>query len=153
MRHFPVDYLAGEDVYMAYKKAADDAGLVIAEVGVWRNTLAADPAEREKWIEYAIGQLKMAEKIGAICCVNVDRSAFGVHLDAINMITSPQRYFFNDDFLRECFTKLGPWIVSCHLKDILLKQEYNPEMPFIIEHLVTDEEYIQSINYVQNLIK
>lgn len=243
--NFPVDYLAGEDVYMAYKKAADDAGLVIAEVGVWRNTLAADPAEREKWIEYAIGQLKMAEKIGAICCVNVvgtpygprwdggyrdnfsqeawedavqmiqrvidavqpthtkfciesmpwmipsspdeyvrlvrdvDRSAFGVHLDAINMITSPQRYFFNDDFLRECFTKLGPWIVSCHLKDILLKQEYtfqlqecapgagtldiplylrlaqeyNPEMPFIIEHLVTDEEYIQSINYVQNLIK
>lgn len=151
--NFPVDYLAGEDVYMAYKKAADDAGLVIAEVGVWRNTLAADPAEREKWIEYAIGQLKMAEKIGAICCVNVDRSAFGVHLGAINMITSPQRYFFNDDFLRECFTKLGPWIVSCHLKDILLKQEYNPEMPFIIEHLVTDEEYIQSINYVQNLIK
>lgn len=95
----------------------------------------------------------MTQKIGAICCVNVDRSAFGVHLDAINMITSPQRYFFNDDFLRECFTKLGPWIVSCHLKDILLKQEYNPEMPFIIEHLVTDEEYIQSINYVQNLIK
>lgn len=104
--NFPVDYLAGEDVYMAYKKAADDAGLVIAEVGVWRN-----------------------------------------------MITSPQRYFYNDDFLRECFTKLGPWIVSCHLKDILLKQEYNPEMPFIIEHLVTDEEYIQSINYVQNLMK
>lgn len=243
--NFPVDYLAGEDVYMAYKKAADEAGLVIAEVGVWRNTLAADPAEREKWIEYAIGQLKMAEKIGAVCCVNVvgtpygprwdggyrgnftqeawedavrmiqrvidavnpkhtkfciesmpwmipsgpdeyvklvrdvNRSAFGVHLDAVNMITSPQRYFFNDDFLRECFDKLGPWIVSCHLKDILLKQEYtfqlqecapgagtldiplylrlaqkyNPEMPFIIEHLVTDDEYIESIKYVQDLMK
>ena len=63
--NFPVDYLAGEDVYMAYKRAADEAGLVIAEVGIWRNTLAADPAEREKWIEYAIGQLRMAEQIGA----------------------------------------------------------------------------------------
>ena len=189
--NFPVDYLAGEDVYMAYKQAADEAGLVIAEVGVWRNTLAADPDEREKWIEYAIGQLKMAEKIGAVCCVNVVgtpygprwdggyRGSFGVHLDAVNMITSPQRYFFNDDFLRECFDKLGPWIVSCHLKDILLKQEYtfqlqecapgagtldiplflklaqeyNPGMPFIIEHLVTDEEYIESVRYVQGLIK
>ncbi len=243
--NFPVDYLAGEDVYMAYKQAADEAGLVIAEVGIWRNTLAANPVEREKWIEYAIGQLKMAEKIGAVCCVNVvgtpygprwdggyrgnftdeawteavqmiqriidavnpvhtkfciesmpwmipsgpdeyvklvhhvNRTAFGVHLDAINMITSPQRYFFNDDFLRECFEKLGPWIVSCHLKDILLKQEYtfqlqecapgagtldiplylrlaqeyNPEMPFIIEHLVTDEEYVESIRFVQELMK
>lgn len=41
--NFPVDYLSGESCYMAYKQAADAAGLVIAEVGVWRNTLAADP--------------------------------------------------------------------------------------------------------------
>ena len=67
--NFPVDYLAGEETYMAYKEEADKAGLVIAEVGVWRNTLAADPAERAKWIDYAIGQLRMADQIGAICCV------------------------------------------------------------------------------------
>lgn len=40
---FPVDHLSGEDTIMAYKHAADEAGLQIAEVGVWRNTLAADP--------------------------------------------------------------------------------------------------------------
>lgn len=239
--NFPVSYLEGEDKYMAYKKAADAAGLSIAEVGIWRNTLAADPAEREKWIQYAIGQLQMAEQIGATCCVNVvgtpygprwdggyrgnfsselwadavkmirriidsvkprytkfciesmpwmipsspdeclrlledvDRAEFATHLDVVNMITSPQRFFFNDDFLRECFSKLKGTICSCHLKDIKLKEEYtfqleesacgdgsldlelyaslasaeNPCMPMIIEHLETDQEYFDSIDYVK----
>ena len=239
--NFPVTYLEGEDKYMAYKKAADAAGLSISEVGIWRNTLAADPAERAKWIEYSIGQLQMAEEIGATCCVNVvgtpygprrdggyrgnfsselwadavkmirqiidavkprhtkfciesmpwmipsspdeclrlledvDRPEFATHLDVVNMITSPQRFFFNDDFLRECFSKLKGTIVSCHLKDIKLKEEYtfqleesacgegsldlelyaslasaeNPHMPMIIEHLVTDQEYFDSIEYVR----
>ena len=40
--NFPIDFTAGQDVYMAYKQAADRAGLAIAEVGVWRNTLASD---------------------------------------------------------------------------------------------------------------
>ena len=239
--NFPVSYLEGEEKYMAYKKAADAAGLSISEVGIWRNTLAADPAERAKWIEYAIGQLQMAEEIGATCCVNVvgtpcgprwdggyrgnfsaeiwaeavrmirqiidavkprhtkfciesmpwmipsspdeslrlledvDRAEFATHLDVVNMITSPQRFFFNDDFLRECFSKLKGTIVSCHLKDIKLKEEYtfqleesacgegsldlelyaslasaeNPFMPMIIEHLETDQEYFDSVEYVK----
>ena len=243
--NFPVDYLAGEDTYMAYKKAADDAGLQIAEVGIWRNTLAADKEERKKWINYAIEQLRMADRIGSICCVNVvgtpygprwdggyrenfskelwnmavkmiqeiidsakpvhtkfsiesmpwmipsspdeylhliedvDRSEFGTHLDVVNMITSPQRYFFNDSFLEECFSKLKGTICSCHLKDILLKQEYtfqleecacgqgtlnlekyaqlanaeNKNMPMIIEHLTTDKEYEDSVKYVTKLLK
>lgn len=238
--NFPVDYLSGEETYMAYKRAAEEAGLIIAEVGIWRNTLAADPEERAKWIDYAIGQLKMADKIGAICCVNVvgtpygprwdggyrdnfsedlwqqavkmiqqiidtanpqhtkfsiesmpwmipstpdeylrlikdvNRPQFGAHLDVVNMITSPDKYFFNDRFLKECFTKLKGQIISCHLKDIHLKEEYtfqlqecacgegsldlelyaqlaaeeNPNMPMIIEHLNTDEEYAESVAYV-----
>lgn len=242
--NFPVDYLAGEDVYMAYKEAADKAGLVIAEVGVWRNTLAADPEERAHWIDYAINQLRMADRIGAICCVNVvgtpygprwdggyrenfsselwtmavemiqqiidtaqpkhtlfciesmpwmipsnpdeylrlikdvNRPQFGAHLDVVNMITSPERYFFNDKFLDECFAKLKGHICSCHLKDINLKEEYtfqlqecacgegtldikryirlaeaeNPDMPMIIEHLTTDEEYAESVKYVYDNI-
>ncbi len=239
--NFPVNCTEGEEKIMAYKKAADEAGLTIAEVGVWRNTLAADPTERQQWIDYAVGQLKMADRIGARCCVNVvgtpfgprwdggyrenfseeawtmavkmiqeiidraeptrtkfsiesmpwmipsspdeyvrlmeavNREAFGAHLDVVNMITSPERYFFNDRFLEECFTKLKGKICSCHLKDINLKEEYtfqleecacgqgtldielyaklasaeDPEMPMIIEHLTTDEEYIQSVEYVR----
>ena len=238
---FPVSCDDGEDSIIAYKKAADEAGLTIAEVGVWRNTLATDPDERKHWIEYAINQLRMADAIGATCCVNVvgtpygprwdggyrdnfstelwnmavkmirqiidavrpahtkfciesmpwmipsspdeylrliedvDRVEFGTHLDVVNMITTPRRYFYNDEFLEECFQKLHGTIVSCHLKDILLKQEYtfqlqecacgegslnieryaqlataeNPCMPMIIEHLTTDEEYVASVRYVQ----
>ena len=243
--NFPVTCDDGEETFIAYKQAADEAGLTIAEVGVWRNTLAADPDERQRWIDYAIRQLRMADAIGAACCVNVvgtpygprwdggyrenfsselwdmavamirqiidtarprhtkfciesmpwmipsgpdeylrlieavDRAEFGTHLDVVNMITSPQRYFFNDEFLDECFEKLHGTIVSCHLKDILLKPEYtfqleecacgqgtldikryirlataeNPCMPMIIEHLTTDEEYIASVQYVRELVR
>jgi L-ribulose-5-phosphate 3-epimerase UlaE len=90
-------------------------------------------------------------------------------------ITTPRRYFYNDEFLVECFEKLHGTIVSCHLKDILLKPDYtfqlqecacgegtlnlelyaqlasaeNPHMPMIIEHLTTDEEYVASVKYVR----
>ena len=239
--NFPVTCDEDEETIMAYKKAADEAGLTIAEVGVWRNTLAADPDERQRWIDYTVRQLRMADAIGAACCVNVvgtpygprwdggyrdnfsrelwnmavamirqvidtarprhakfciesmpwmipsspdeylhliedvDRAEFGTHLDVVNMINSPRRYFFNDEFLCECFEILHGTIVSCHLKDILLKPEYtfqlqecacgegaldinlyaqlaiaeNPCMPMIIEHLTTDEEYVASVKYVR----
>lgn len=242
---FPVDYLAGEEKILAYKKAADEAGLLIAEVGVWRNTLAKDLCERQKWIDYAVNQLKMADRIGARCCVNVvgtpygprwdggykdnfseelwkmavkmiqqiideakpvntkfsiesmpwmipsspdeyvklmddvNRNEFGAHLDVVNMITSPKRYFFNDEFLKECFSKLKGKICSCHLKDVRLKEEYtfqleecacgngnlnielfaelatnsDQKMPMIIEHLTSDEEYIKSVEYVKKRLK
>ena len=242
--NFPVSCNEDVETIMAYKKAADEVGLTIAEVGVWRNTLAADPAERQCLIDYAIRQLRMADAIGAACCVNVvgtpygprwdggyrdnfsrelwdmavamirqvidtarpqhtkyciesmpwmipsspdeylrliedvDRAEFGTHLDVVNMITTPRRYFYNDEFLEECFRKLHGTIVSCHLKDIMLKQEYtfqlqecacgegqldikryarlasaeNVSMPMIIEHLTTDEEYAASVRYIQELL-
>jgi sugar phosphate isomerase/epimerase len=48
----------------------------------------------------------------------VDRPAFGVHLDPCNMINCPERFYNTTALLNECFDKLGPWIVSCHAKDI-----------------------------------
>lgn len=79
--NFPVSCTDGEDKIMAYKKAADDAGLVISEVGVWRNTLAADPQERRRWMDYSIEQLRMADAIGAVCCVNVVGTPYGPRWD------------------------------------------------------------------------
>lgn len=241
---FPVDHLAGEETVEAYRRAAEEAGLVIAEVGIWKNTLSADPKERKEATEYAIGQLKMADRIGAKCCVNVlgtpygprwdggyrdnfsdeawelavakvreiidavrpsrtrfsiesmpwmipsspdeylelvervDRDELGVHLDVVNMVTSPDRYFFNDRFLHECFSKLHGRILSCHLKDVRLLPDYtfqlqecscgegsldiplyvrlaeseNPDMPMIIEHLADDDAYEASIRYLDGLL-
>ena len=48
----------------------------------------------------------------------VDRDAFGVHLDAANLVNCPSRYYDTTKLLNECFDKLGPWIVSCHAKDV-----------------------------------
>lgn len=105
----------------------------------------------------------------------VDHPRFAAHLDTVNMITSPQRYFFNDEFLRECFSLLKGHICSCHLKDVLLEEEFtfrlrecapgegtfdlelfaeladreDPEMPVLIEHLRTDEEYSRALAYVK----
>jgi sugar phosphate isomerase/epimerase len=55
----------------------------------------------------------------------IDRPAFGVHLDPCNLINSPERFYRNTDLLNECFDKLGPWIVSCHAKDLVWDLEMN----------------------------
>ena len=34
---------------------------------------------------------------------DVDRAEFGTHLDVVNMITTPRRYFYNDEFLEELY--------------------------------------------------
>ena len=73
---FPVQSTEPEEKILAYKKAADEAGLLIAEVGVWRNALVADPDERRRNMDYCVNQLRLADAVGARCCVNV-AGAFG----------------------------------------------------------------------------
>ncbi|MDR1017900.1 MAG: sugar phosphate isomerase/epimerase [Lachnospiraceae bacterium] len=241
--NFPLTVLDDEaliDEYAAEAKAND---LVIAEVGVWRNPLDLDPLASEKAIFYTIGQLKLADRINARCCVNilgargsrwdgaykanfssetwdlgvrtiqriideanpkntfftiesmpwmyptgpdeylqlledVDRERFAVHLDIFNWMYSVKRYFNNEEFIDECFEKLGKHIKSCHLKDVKLQEEYtlnfketypgngeinikhlidtalkyDSDMSFIIEHLNTDEEYLSSVEYIKKLM-
>ena len=227
-----------------YVKAAHENELMMAEVGVWRNTMDPDTDSRKKAISYAIRQLELADRIGARCCVNilgavgprwdgaykdnfsketwkkginmireiidavnpqntyftiesmpwmipespddyvrlledVERDRFAVHLDVFNWIKTPKRYFYNEEFIDECFEKLGKKVRSCHIKDVKMEENYtlaftetypgngnvnirhliekamtfDPDMPFIIEHLDTDEEYIKAVQYVQNLMK
>ena len=103
----------------------------------------------------------------------VARPQFGVHLDPVNMINCPARYYDNAVFLRDCFARLGPWIVSCHAKDIHMSDtltvhldevrpglgtlNYNVflielnkltgDVPLILEHL-PEEEYASAREYV-----
>jgi hypothetical protein len=44
----------------------------------------------------------------------IDRKHFAAHLDPVNLVCSPQRYFASGQLIRECFEKLGPYIRSCH---------------------------------------
>jgi sugar phosphate isomerase/epimerase len=68
---FPVQSNEDKEKIDAYKEAANEAGLMIAEVGIWRNPLAKDPEERKRNIEYCVNQLKLADYLGARCAVNV----------------------------------------------------------------------------------
>lgn len=56
----------------------------------------------------------------------IDRLQAGAHLDPLNILSSPRACYENGAILRTCFRLLGQRIVSCHSKDILLKNVYLP---------------------------
>ena len=64
----------------SYKNAAEEYGLSIAEVGIWRNALSLDPEERKANMDYCVEQLRLADYLGARCAVNV-AGAFGPRWD------------------------------------------------------------------------
>ena len=241
--NFPLNCNDPEDRIIAYRDAALKNDLLIAEVGIWRNALAADSEERRKNMDYCIGQLRLADFLGARCAVNVagafgprwdghykanftddawketvkmvreiidqaevkntyftlepmpwmiptgpseylklidmvDRDRFAVHMDVINMTNSAERYFNVEEFVDEVTEALGDRIRSCHIKDVHLKEEYtfqleecapgvgefplrhyvqkmsslDPDMPVILEHLNTDEEYIKYMGYLKEIL-
>jgi sugar phosphate isomerase/epimerase len=51
----------------------------------------------------------------------VDRPAFAAHVDPVNLVMTPRSYFDTAALVRDIFARLGPHIVSCHAKDILLR--------------------------------
>lgn len=53
----------------------------------------------------------------------IDRPAFAVHLDPVNIVLTPRMFYDTTALLKDCFARLGPWIVSCHAKDIVLRGE------------------------------
>ena len=107
----------------------------------------------------------------------VDRKAFAVHLDICNGINSPTRFYNNTAYIEECFHKLGPWIISCHAKDLHWDIEYNlhfrevppgrgqidyqaylrglsalgRDTPLMLEHLATEAEYDEGRAHIRNV--
>ncbi len=239
----PVGAEAADDVVKAYALAAEKAGIIIAEVGVWNNPISADEKARQAALEKCRKQLTLADRIGARCCVNIsgsrgelwdgpsphnltgetfdmivettraiidavkptrtyftletmpwaypdspdsyldllkaiDRKRFAVHLDPVNLVCSPQRYYGSGKLIRECFEKLGPYIKSCHAKDILLQTKLTthldeirpglggldyaaflkelskmPDTPLMLEHLKGAEEYQLAADHVRSVAK
>jgi len=109
----------------------------------------------------------------------IDRPQFAVHFDPVNLICSPQRYYNNGAFIADFIDKLGPYIKSCHAKDILLSGKLtvhldevraglgylnysvllrrldalDDDMPLMIEHLSSDEECVQAAGYIRTVAK
>ena len=98
-------------------------------------------------------------------------------MDICNGINSPERFYRNADFIRDCFKTLGKWIASCHAKDLAFIPEYNIhfkevvpgrgemdyatylrelshlpiDAPLMLEHLSTPEEYTEGRDYIRSI--
>jgi sugar phosphate isomerase/epimerase len=109
----------------------------------------------------------------------IDRPGFAVHLDVANGINSPERFYNNAKFIAECFQKLGPYIVSCHAKDLRWEIEMNVhfievvpgrgqldygeylrqlarlrvDAPLMLEHLKNAEEYAEGVQYIRGVAR
>jgi sugar phosphate isomerase/epimerase len=243
----PLDPQADNATVASFRAAAAKADIVIAEVGTWSNPLSRDSDTARRATELCSRGLDLAERIGALCCVNIagsvgggkdwegwdapadenlteatfdrivasvrsiidavkpkracysletmpymypdspesylrlmkaiDRPAFGVHFDPVNLINSPQRYYGNAAFLAECVRLLGPHIKSVHAKDITLVpkltvhldearpgkghldygallpalEALNRDLPLMLEHLPDEGEYREAATYVRSV--
>ncbi len=67
----PRNSLDDPDAIRAYARAAQDADIVIAEVGAWSNPMSPNDEERSKALALCQERLAVADEIGARCCVNI----------------------------------------------------------------------------------
>jgi sugar phosphate isomerase/epimerase len=107
----------------------------------------------------------------------IDRKAFAVHFDPVNMISSPQLYFCNGDMIRDFIARLGPRIRTCHAKDVILQDKMSvhldvicpgkgaldyqaflkglakldPDITVIMEHLQNADEYDLAAAYIRQV--
>lgn len=106
----------------------------------------------------------------------IDRPRFGVHLDPVNLVNSPARYAHNDALMTGFIDRLGPRILSCHLKDVILRLDrmlvhldetiagtgtldypalltaldrLEPDLPVMLEHLPDLASYDAAATYVR----
>jgi sugar phosphate isomerase/epimerase len=108
----------------------------------------------------------------------IDRRRFAAHLDPVNLVCNPQRYYRSGDLIRDCFRKLGPHIKSCHAKDIILHPRLTthldevrpglggldyavfleelkriPGTPLMLEHLPNAQEYRLAAQHIRSVAK
>jgi len=63
--------LTETDRIRAIEKAFANAGVVISEVGAWKNMLDPDAAKRSENLAYVTERCALAEEVGARCCVDI----------------------------------------------------------------------------------
>ncbi|MDR2932770.1 MAG: sugar phosphate isomerase/epimerase [Oscillospiraceae bacterium] len=109
----------------------------------------------------------------------VDRRAYAVHYDPVNLVYSPDRYFKSGQYITNFIEALGPYIRVCHIKDVILLDSYvwqlherrpgegeldydalftalnklDPDLPVTTEHLATQDEYDKAEAFIRGRIK
>lgn len=110
---------------------------------------------------------------------DIDRPAFAVHLDFVNMMNTPQKFLQADVLLEDCLRRLGPYIRSVHLKDAAMDVHKMPcqilecapgqgtldfakllgmlncmlpkDMPVLLEHMWNIPDYERAYNYLSGI--
>jgi len=229
--YVPLTEKAGDTERREYRQAAEEADILLAETGAWSNLVSPDRQIREAAFRLNVERLRLAEDMGARCCVNVtgskgeywcgadpgnyaaetydeivevirrvidevqpvqtyytvefmqwaipdstdsylslirdvERDRFAVHLDPVNILNSPEKYYKNGDVIRDAFRRMGPYLRSCHAKDITMTQDFlvhisetpigtgildyrtyleeisrYPDVPLMLEHLPDQAAY------------
>src|SRR5262245_45667158 len=67
----PLDSEESDSVVRDYREAAQQADILIAEVGAWSNPISPDDAARTAALTRCQEQLALADRMGARCCVNI----------------------------------------------------------------------------------
>ena len=107
----------------------------------------------------------------------VDRPEFAAHMDLVNLINTPRRYYENAAVAREAVRLFGDRIVSAHAKDLAMQEDVSVIMhevrpgcgnidyaaylrvlhdlpqtvPLMIEHLHTQREYDLGVHYIKQV--
>ena len=110
----------------------------------------------------------------------VNHPGLAVHLDPANAVRDPRTYYSTTELLNRCFDLLGPWMRSCHAKDVHYAldartvaiaevppgkgvldyrtyltriEQLSPDTPLIIEHLATEGEYAEVGDFIRSVAR
>ncbi|MFV2065395.1 MAG: sugar phosphate isomerase/epimerase family protein [Pirellulales bacterium] len=108
----------------------------------------------------------------------IDRPAFAVQFDPVNLINSPEKYYHTAGVIKEFVRKLGPHIKSSHLKDVKMQSQVTvhidevrlgtgnlhvatflcamanlKDVPILMEHMKSEAEYRQATAHVRAIAK
>ena len=113
----------------------------------------------------------------------VNHPALAVHLDPCNAILTPRLLWSTTDLVNYCFDTLGPWVISCHAKDLTYSRSVaklrhvsfvevvpgrgtmdyrtflrradaiSPDLPIIMEHLPKPKDYEAGAKFIRNIAR
>lgn len=105
----------------------------------------------------------------------IDRPGFAVHLDPVNLMSSPRNLLCSGEIIKDAFRRFGSAIRSCHCKDARLcpgfpshiqecapgtgildypallacVKDCSPDLPLMLEHLDSQAAYREAADFIR----
>lgn len=93
----------------AYCAICHKHNVTIAEIGVWKNPFDPNPEVAATALAYAKGQLRLADELGILCCVNIVGTSSPAGWDAADVSNfTPETYRRIVDCIRDIIDSVQP---------------------------------------------